>query len=447
MLLLTVFLAVGADSVRAQVVEYTDEANFLMDVATQGFIAIQEGFEDDAAWGTVRSTISGGQNTALSITNLGMTWSANNAVSQITTGPGPARTGNWGFFALPHGDYANDVTDGWVGTGGQSLVAIGGWITGTFGGRVNIILDGNEQNPIDFGGDNAISGGHRFLGVINPAGFSSFEIRETEGTIGDQKFLFADDFTFALGGTIEDCNQNGTADALDVVNQVSSDCNSNLVPDECEIEVNSTAPGGPFFCVNNCDPECNSNGILDACEVVMAVDFVSGQLTPIGQGSPQSFTIIAPPVSRADVMLTFTAYANLGGGPDHVSVDVNGVAVGSVFGPNGSDCPETQPDTAVIVIPLAVFNEAVSGGDATINMVASSEVDPLGCAPNTYITVDARLFISSEFDVNENGILDECEAAIPTMSDWGLVMMTLLVLAAGTIALRNRGPVVGEVAK
>ncbi|MGD2111452.1 MAG: hypothetical protein PVI86_18905 [Phycisphaerae bacterium] len=436
-----IFLVVGSPTiaVRAQVSEYTDETTFRADLATQGYVAVQEGFEDDGAWGTVRSTIPDGEHTAPSITNLGITWSSNNTVSEVTTGPGPALTGNWGFFVLPHGDYPSGITDGWVGTGEQPLVAIGGWITGTFGGRINFILDGDEQDPADFGGDNAMGGGHRFLGVISPAGFSTFEIRETEGTIGDQKFIFADDLTFAFGGTIADCNQNTIADALDIANQTSDDCNNNLVPDECEIDVNSPAPGGPFYCLENCDPDCNVNGILDACEVVMPLDFASRQLSPIGQGSPQSFTIVAPPVSRADVVLDYAAYANLGGGPDYISVDINGVPVGTLFGPNGSDCPELQPDSARLIVPMATFNNAVNGGDAVINMVASAEVDPFGCDPNTYITVDVRLFVASGSDLNENGVLDECEVDIPTVSAWGMVVMTLLVFAAGTITLWKRG--------
>ena len=45
------------------------------------------------------------------------------------------------------------------------------------------------------------------------------------------------------------------------------DCNSNGIPDECEIDAGSGAPGGPFFCVQNCDPDCNGNGLPDDCDV------------------------------------------------------------------------------------------------------------------------------------------------------------------------------------
>ena len=47
---------------------------------------------------------------------------------------------------------------------------------------------------------------------------------------------------------------------------VSSDCNGNGIADNCEISIDSTAPGGPFLCTANCDPDCNDNGIPDACD-------------------------------------------------------------------------------------------------------------------------------------------------------------------------------------
>jgi len=47
---------------------------------------------------------------------------------------------------------------------------------------------------------------------------------------------------------------------------LSADCNANTIPDRCEIDRQSTAAGGPFFCVSNCDPDCNTSGTPDACD-------------------------------------------------------------------------------------------------------------------------------------------------------------------------------------
>ena len=66
-----------------------------------------------------------------------------------------------------------------------------------------------------------------------------------------------------------DCNDNGVADASDVDpsdpdgnGEVSEDCNTDFIPDECEVPVTS---GG--LCTVDCDPDCNANGVPDACDV------------------------------------------------------------------------------------------------------------------------------------------------------------------------------------
>lgn len=64
-----------------------------------------------------------------------------------------------------------------------------------------------------------------------------------------------------------DCNNNGVRDSDDILNLTSPDCNENNVPDECEISLTSTAPGGPFYCIPPCDPDCNDNGAPDGCDI------------------------------------------------------------------------------------------------------------------------------------------------------------------------------------
>ena len=64
-----------------------------------------------------------------------------------------------------------------------------------------------------------------------------------------------------------DCNGNGVFDGDDIAEGTSADCNDNDIPDECEIDENSTAPGGPFYCIEECDPDCNTNGIPDECDI------------------------------------------------------------------------------------------------------------------------------------------------------------------------------------
>jgi|GEM_PF-1638035 len=76
-----------------------------------------------------------------------------------------------------------------------------------------------------------------------------------------------DDGFIALSIVVNDCNGNGIDDHVDILLDNSDDCNENDVPDECEIDVNSEAPGGPFYCTENCDPDCNVNGVPDVCDI------------------------------------------------------------------------------------------------------------------------------------------------------------------------------------
>jgi len=185
-----------------QLATYLDEAAFLADLTALGFDATVESFEEDAIWGTVRSTISGGSFTAPAITGMGVRWTSNNDTSEITTGNGPARSGSWGFYCLPHGNFATGVNcdlpgvcgDGFRGTTAVTLYGVGGWISGTFGSTIEITLDG--VRIVDFGNDAGVGAAHKFFGVIDPGGFHSYEFQELEGKAEDQKFIFADDFTF-----------------------------------------------------------------------------------------------------------------------------------------------------------------------------------------------------------------------------------------------------------
>jgi len=212
-LAVAMLIPVTEERAQAAPTAYTDEASYLSALAAASYQTRQEGFENDAAWGVARRP-----NAADSVTSQGIVWTSNHpdamASSRITTGSGPALSGSWGAYSSPHGDPDRelsaatcDVTpppdpclqhDGLLGTSTSgTLYGAGGWISGTFGGQVVLVLGGNPE-PIDFGDEGVISGGgHQFFGVIEPAGFPSFEVREIEGKSGDEKLIFADDFTIA----------------------------------------------------------------------------------------------------------------------------------------------------------------------------------------------------------------------------------------------------------
>jgi hypothetical protein len=90
-----------------------------------------------------------------------------------------------------------------------------------------------------------------------------------------------------------DCQPNGITDRCDVACSKecpepcggSDDCNTNLVPDECEPDCNTNDTpdecdilfGGSGDCDGNgvpdeCDPDCDDDGTIDACETVYDTD-------------------------------------------------------------------------------------------------------------------------------------------------------------------------------
>lgn len=218
-LLLTLLSA--APLVQAAPVAYTDEVAYRQALSDLGLGYVHEGFEDNGVWGSYRSTVLDGFSAASEVTNLGVTWTSNAPDGGVTTSEGPALTGNWGFYSYPHGSFANPppgvdcqepgaCIDGFIGTASTGVFyGIGGWIeTNTPYLELGLFLGGYPNNPVDFGetcdgdGENCISNAllgtaHAFFGVIDTDGFTRFEFRDLEGTLGEHKFLFADDFTIA----------------------------------------------------------------------------------------------------------------------------------------------------------------------------------------------------------------------------------------------------------
>lgn len=189
------------------------ESAFLAKAAEHGYSNFPEGFEDDAAWGIARSP-----NTALVISSRGVRWQSNHPDSpdwnEITTGSGPARSGQWGIYDPEHGsaegtpgecDIDNPPVhclyhDGFTGIlepGMIPLHGVGGYFTGIFGANVGIVLD---DLTLFAGGH--VTSGFQFFGVIDTrtAGFRQFEFRELDGKIGQALYIFADDFTLLTSG-------------------------------------------------------------------------------------------------------------------------------------------------------------------------------------------------------------------------------------------------------
>jgi hypothetical protein len=219
-------LGIAGSPASAAPIAYTDEATYLADLAAFGYTAVLEGFQNDAVWGGVRSSIVDGFHTASSITSQGVTWTRNFNTTNSGVTTSDNGDGDWFFYEYVHGGYLHpgdntfqtnpqpDCTipelcgDGFVGTAASGvLYAVGGWIeTNTPIAKIGLFLDGYPNNAVDFGetcvgedcqNNSTLGTTPQFFGVIDTAGFTSFEYRELEGTQDEAKFIFADNFTFA----------------------------------------------------------------------------------------------------------------------------------------------------------------------------------------------------------------------------------------------------------
>ncbi len=183
-------------NVQGEIRVFTDEAAF-KNALTQ---SISENF-DGPDWDGVR-TIGTNIIAAPSVTSQGITWTSGD---RISTSEGPSRTG-WAIFSFEH-----TTPDKLIGTATNTLFGVGGWFkVNTPPAKIHLTLD--NTTLVDFD-DPIIDTQHIFLGAINTAGFTTFEFSEVEGTLGDMKFFFADDFTFATEVELTPGNLSPMADA------------------------------------------------------------------------------------------------------------------------------------------------------------------------------------------------------------------------------------------
>ncbi len=138
-----------------------------------------------------------------------------------------------------------------------------------------------------------------------------------------------------VSGSTSDCNTNGIPDRCDV----GPDCQPNDILDECEIAANTASDCNrnsiPDDCELSSDPDCNGNGVLDECDgngvatVVSTVPSILGFVDISATGTPLNLE----DDNAADVTMPFTAAALSG---PTVSVANNGgvgLIPGSQLGP------------------------------------------------------------------------------------------------------------------
>jgi bacillolysin len=153
--------------------------------------------------------------------------------------------------------------------------------------------------------------------------------------------------------------------------------------------------------------DCNRNGFPDGADFRFTTIAFSKAI--VGNNQPVSLMVSPVPRASSDVTLTMYAIADLNDAGETLTVFVNGVNVGVLYGAEGDarDCPAIT-DRAKLVIPRDVFNALRNGDGLAIDVVASRDVSPSLCAEGTalWMLID---YAPETTDEDNNQIPDECE--------------------------------------
>lgn len=203
---------------------------------------------------------------------------------------------------------------------------------------------------------------------------------------------------------IQDCNLNVVADAVDIANGTSVDCNGNGIPDECD--VNSTDPDGNSLYSRDinlngqpdeCEIDCNQNADPDAWEIEQdaSKDVDSDGILDIcepdcnGNSLPDDYDLAEGAVD-----------CNANNIIDSCEDDCNSNGV-----PDDCDIDPTDPDGDESVSPDCNENGIPDECDLSRTILHSFDCNGNG------IPDECDIANSTSEDCNENGIPDECDIA------------------------------------
>jgi len=192
----------------------------------------------------------------------------------------------------------------------------------------------------------------------------------------------------------DDCDGNGVLDKEELDER---DCNGNGVVDACDAAVGLAE-------------DCNANGIGDACEKVLQVDVSSGNLGPIGAGSPQQWTLLRAVPAIGPVTVRVQGSGDFSTTAEWVSVQIAGGPEHQALAGTGDCEPGTQ--ATEWQLSAAEFNQYIQpNGQIPFSFVASGAVDPDNCLWGSWVSVSLYYAGAASSDCNANGILDSCEIA------------------------------------
>jgi hypothetical protein len=136
-------------------------------------------------------------------------------------------------------------------------------------------------------------------------------------------------------GTMQDCNENGTPDAVDIANGTSEDCQPNGTPDECEIADGTSQDCNGNDTPDECDLATPGEALVDTEAAINGWVEISGTGTPLGLSDDGEATVSMPFTTPLFTVQTVRV-GNNGGiaftGSEELPYDNAGIPSNSVFG-------------------------------------------------------------------------------------------------------------------
>ena len=171
----------------------------------------------------------------------------------------------------------------------------------------------------------------------------------------------------------------------------SSDCNKNIVPDECELtsETDCNANGVLDECELTTETDCDGNGVLDECELTSETDCNGNGI-----------------IDRCEIATSPTLDCNQNGVPDECELTTETDCNGNQVLDECELTSETDCDGNGVLDECELTSETDCDGNGVIDRC---EIGPETDCDGNGVLDECEL--TSETDCNGNGVLDECEVA------------------------------------
>ncbi len=282
-----------------------------------------------------------------------------------------------------------------------------------------------------------------------------------------------------LGGTAQglctpDCNSNGVPDECELASgdcngnqyldacESTEDCNKNSLPDVCDIGSGSSDDCDGDSIPDECQTDCNQNDINDVCELLhhesddcgsallvcpgLVVHAATNEASNDGSSScentPGGGDVWYKYVPSASGTLSLSLCGSMF--DTVLSIHSNCPGSGVELACNDNAC-DLQSGLTIDVTTGTEYFVRVGGNGSSVGAF-SLLLDGPSCVerPASDCNVNAvldecDLANATSLDLNSNGIPDECEStSVPAVSSWGMLNLFLLVLCFGSIVMRSR---------